>query len=87
MIMCRGWTLKIWIIFRQIAALDAEEEKQIIESIEKEFDNQAIALPVEQATEKVISEDVVTEKLNRLNLMFENENVSIDVDVIICWFF
>lgn len=64
------------IVFRQIAALDAEDEKKIIESIEKEFENQAAALPVDDVSEKTSPEDVVNEKLNRLNLMFENENVS-----------
>lgn len=74
--------------FRQIAAAEAEAEQEIIKAIEKEF--AAMEISVVQATTSIAmepppppqpdttSDDIVedpSDKLDRLNLMFDNENV------------
>lgn len=70
--------------FRQIAAAEAEAEDEIIKAIEKEFE--AIETPSTSAdvaqsmANTIAADDIVedpSEKLHRLNLMFDNEqNVS-----------
>lgn len=68
--------------FRLIAAAEAEAEQEIIKSIEKEFET--LDFPAVDATTKPVvdttTDDVIedpSDRLNRLNLMFDDEHVCV----------